>query len=136
MLSHRSHGSRHRVKNSSSIPRRRVNFRAAAFFCLDSWRQFCGRRSHNSAFRLAVPECKILATSSLRHHDHLKNHLVADGVIDRNSASLPSDVKSASPGSHGVDAIVDVVGAGRTQRDIFEALNPHGAKIYAPIYTG
>jgi NADPH:quinone reductase-like Zn-dependent oxidoreductase len=86
--------------------------------------------------RLAVPECKILATSSLRHHDHLKNYLGADGVIDRNSASMPSDVKSASPGSHGVDAIVDVVGAGRTQRDIFEALNPHGAKIYAQVWTG
>lgn len=85
---------------------------------------------------LAVPECKILATSSPRHHNHIKNYLGADDVIDRNSSSLPLDAKQATPGSQGVDAIIDVVGAGRTQRDIFEVLDPNGAKIYAQVWTG
>lgn len=86
--------------------------------------------------RLAVPRCRILATSSPRHHDHIKNYLGADELIDRNSVSLPLDAKRATPGAHGVDAIIDVVGAGRTQRDIFEALNPDGAKVYAQVWTG
>jgi NADPH:quinone reductase-like Zn-dependent oxidoreductase len=86
--------------------------------------------------RLAISECKILATSSTRHHNHLKNHLGVDEVIDRNSNSLPQDAKQATAGCQGVDAILDVVGAARTQRDIFEALNPSGPKIYAQVWTG
>lgn len=86
--------------------------------------------------RLAVPQCQIIATSSPKHHDHIKNYLGADMVINRNSDSLPSDAKRATPNEHGVDAIVDVVGAGRMQRDIFEALKPDGPKIYAQVWTG
>jgi NADPH:quinone reductase-like Zn-dependent oxidoreductase len=86
--------------------------------------------------RLAVPNCRIIATSSPRHHDHIKNYLGVDEVIDRHSSSLPQDAKQATAGCQGVDAILDVVGAGRTQRDIFEALNPSGTKIYAQVWTG
>lgn len=86
--------------------------------------------------RLAVPQCQILATSSPKHHDHIKNYLGTDAVIDRNSASLPLDAKRATPNEHGVDAIIDVVGAGRMQTDIFEALKPEGPRIYAQVWTG
>jgi NADPH:quinone reductase-like Zn-dependent oxidoreductase len=86
--------------------------------------------------RLAIPDCKILATSSTRHHDHLRNYLGVDEVIDRNSSSLPQDAKQATAGRQGVDAILDVVAAGRAQRDIFEALSPTGPKIYAQVWTG
>lgn len=86
--------------------------------------------------RLAIPGCRILATSSSRHHDYLKSHLGVDEAIHRNSSSLPQDVKQATRSCQGVDAILDVVGAGRTQRDVFEALNPNGPKIYAQVWTG
>lgn len=86
--------------------------------------------------RLAVPECIILATSSPKHHNHLTNSLGVNKVFDRNSANLSSDVKSASPGSRGVDAIIDAVGAGSTQCHIFETFNPDGPKRYAQVWTG
>ncbi|KAJ5811963.1 hypothetical protein N7474_008264 [Penicillium riverlandense] len=85
--------------------------------------------------RLAVPECLILATSSPKHHKHLTSILGADGAFDRNSTSLITEVKSAS-GSQGVDAIIDAVGAGSNQRNIFEAFNPSGPKKYAQVWTG
>jgi threonine dehydrogenase-like Zn-dependent dehydrogenase len=46
------------------------------------------------------------------------------------------DVKSATPGSRGVDAIIDTVGAGSTQRHIFEAFDTNGPKRYAQVWTG
>jgi NADPH:quinone reductase-like Zn-dependent oxidoreductase len=87
--------------------------------------------------RLAVPECKILVTSSLKHHNHLTN-LGADVVLDRNSAStsLIKDVKSASPEGKGVEAIIDTVGAGSTERWIFDAFDENGPKRYAQVWTG
>jgi threonine dehydrogenase-like Zn-dependent dehydrogenase len=86
--------------------------------------------------RLAVPDCTILATSSMKHHSHITATLGANKAIDRNSVSLATDVKLASPGSRGVDAIVDAVGAGRTERHIFEAFDPKGPKKYAQVWTG
>ncbi|KAK9363130.1 hypothetical protein V1504DRAFT_245552 [Lipomyces starkeyi] len=86
--------------------------------------------------RLAVPDCMILATSSPKNHSHITNTLGANGAIDRNSASLIMDVKLASPGSRGVDAIIDAVGAGSTQRHGFEAFNSNGPKRYAQVWTG
>ena len=85
--------------------------------------------------RLAVPDCTILTTSSPKHHSHIKT-LGADGAFDRNSASLITDVKSATPGCRGVDAILDLVGAGSTQRNIFEAFDANGPKKYAQVWTG
>ncbi|KAI9832426.1 MAG: hypothetical protein M1819_004415 [Sarea resinae] len=86
--------------------------------------------------RLAVPNCMIMATSSPKHHSHITNALGANGAFDRNSASLITEVRSASPGSRGVDAIIDLVGAGSTQRHIFEAFDPDGPKRYAQVWTG
>lgn len=86
--------------------------------------------------RLALPDCTILATSSPKHHSHLIKTLGASGVFDRNSASLIADVKSASPRSQGVDAIIDTVGAASMQRHIFEALDSNGPKKYAQVWTG
>jgi len=56
--------------------------------------------------------------------------------LDRNSTSLIADVKLASPGSRGVDAIIDTVGAGSTERHIFETFDPQGPKRYAQVWTG
>jgi NADPH:quinone reductase-like Zn-dependent oxidoreductase len=86
--------------------------------------------------RLATPDCTILATSSPKHHSHITNALGANKAFDRNSPSLITDVKSATPGSRGVDAIIDAVGAGSTQRHIFEAFDSSGPKRYAQVWTG
>ncbi|KAJ5580337.1 uncharacterized protein N7459_006322 [Penicillium hispanicum] len=86
--------------------------------------------------RLSVPECTILATSSSRHHAHLVNSLGVDRAFDRNSVSLVTDVKSATPDSKGVDAIIDAVGAGATERHVFETFDVTGPKKYAQVWTG
>jgi len=86
--------------------------------------------------RLAIPDCTILATSSPKHHSRITNKLGANKAFDRNSPSLIIDVKLATPGSRGVDAIIDTVGAGRTQRHIFEAFDTSGPKRYAQVWTG
>jgi len=86
--------------------------------------------------RLAVPDCTILVTSSPKNHRHITKTLGANRAFDRNSASLAMDVKAASPGSRGVDAIIDTVGAGSTQGNIFGAFDSNGPKRYAHVWTG
>jgi NADPH:quinone reductase-like Zn-dependent oxidoreductase len=83
-----------------------------------------------------MPSCRILATSSPKHHSHLTETLGADVAIDRSSASLADEVKAETAGSRGVDAILDVVGAGAMQRNIFNALSPDGPRRYAQVWTG
>ncbi|KAF2180868.1 GroES-like protein [Zopfia rhizophila CBS 207.26] len=84
--------------------------------------------------RLAVPDCRIFSTSSPKHHNHIVKTLGADEAFDRSSATLAEDVKSVSPRSRGVDAIVDVVGAGGPY--IFDTLNADGPRRYAQVWTG
>lgn len=86
--------------------------------------------------RLAVPGCKILTTSSIRHYDYIKDTLGADVVIDRWSESLVKDVKSQTPECRGVDAIIDAVGAGSLQSLVFETFDAQGPKKYAQVWTG
>lgn len=83
---------------------------------------------------LAVPDCKVIVTSSRKHHEHLTRYLGADRALDRNSLSLVDEVRSASVGSQGVDAIIDVVGA--ATEHIFDVLDPSGPKKYAQVWTG
>lgn len=85
--------------------------------------------------RLALPDCTILATSSPKNHAHITT-LGINKAIDRNSSTLITDVKSATPGSHGVEAIIDAVGAGSTERHIFGTFDPNGPKRYAQVWTG
>jgi len=84
---------------------------------------------------LAVPDCKILTTSSPKHHAHL-TALGVYKAFDRNSSTLIADIKSATPGSKGVDGIIDAVGAGATERHVFDAFAPEGPKKYAQVWTG
>lgn len=86
--------------------------------------------------RLAVPDCRILASSSSKHHKHLTDTLGADAAFDRNSTSLIEEVKAASPSSRGVEAIFDAVGAGSTEKNVFESFDPDGPKTYAQVWTG
>ncbi|KAJ5658884.1 hypothetical protein N7507_005335 [Penicillium longicatenatum] len=86
--------------------------------------------------RLAIPDCTILATSSPKHHAYLINYLGADHVLDRSSASLVTDVKAVTPNSQGVDVIIDVVGAGGMQPDVFNVLCKGGPQRYAQVWTG
>jgi threonine dehydrogenase-like Zn-dependent dehydrogenase len=86
--------------------------------------------------RLAIPDCTVLATSSPKHHSHITNKLGANKAFDRNSPSLIMDVKTATLGSRGVDAIIDTVGAGSTQRHLFEGFDSNGPKRYAQVWTG
>ncbi|KAM7211528.1 hypothetical protein V8F06_013078, partial [Rhypophila decipiens] len=58
--------------------------------------------------RFALPTCKILTTSPPKHHGHLTTVLDADGALDRNSSSLVADVRSATAGGKGVDAILSM----------------------------
>jgi NADPH:quinone reductase-like Zn-dependent oxidoreductase len=85
--------------------------------------------------RLAVPGCRIFATSSPRHHEYIRNTLAADCAFDRGSSSLVVEVKSTTPDSRGVDAIIDAVGAGGIQKNVFDVLD-QGPKKYAQVWTG
>ena len=86
--------------------------------------------------RLAAPHCTILTTSSPKHHYHLTANLGATAAYDRNSRSLIEDIKLATEGYRGVDAIIDAVGAASTDRRVFKAFDPHGFKRYAQVWTG
>ncbi|KAH7163586.1 putative alcohol dehydrogenase [Dactylonectria estremocensis] len=86
--------------------------------------------------RLAVPNCKIFTTSSPRHHAHITSTLGADRAFDRKSTSLVMDVRAESPGSLGVEAIIDAVGAGATEKHIFDTFDPNGPMRYAQVWTG
>ena len=86
--------------------------------------------------RLAFPTCTILATSSPKHHKHITDDLGADIALDRSSESLIAEIQSATKNLRGVDAIIDAVGAGSSQRHIFEAFDPSGPKRYAQVWTG
>lgn len=86
--------------------------------------------------RLAVPDCTILATSSLKHHEHITSVLGVHSAFDRSSTSLVTEIKSVTTGSRGVDAIIDTVGAGSTERHVFDAFDPNGPRRYAQVWTG
>jgi len=87
--------------------------------------------------RLAIPEYTILVTALQKHHNHLST-LGPTMTLDRSPlpASLISDVKATTPCSFRVDAIIDTIGAGSTERWIFDALSEKGAKRYAQVWTG
>ena len=84
---------------------------------------------------LALPSCRILTTASPKHHKHIAT-LGAASAFDRNSTSLISEIKAATSKSQGVDAIIDTVGAGATERHIFEAFDSNGPRRYAQVWTG
>ncbi|KAH7025670.1 chaperonin 10-like protein [Microdochium trichocladiopsis] len=87
--------------------------------------------------RLSLPpEATILATSSPRHHRHLEEYLGASKAVDRSSKSLVQDVQQLTPDGHGVDAIVDAVGAGAGSDGIFDVLRTDGLQRYAQVWTG
>jgi threonine dehydrogenase-like Zn-dependent dehydrogenase len=86
--------------------------------------------------RLSVPDCLILTTSSPKHHEYIRTILGADGAFDRDSSSLVEEVKTRTPKSQGVDAIIDAVGAGSTQKILFDTFDPSGPKRYAQVWTG
>lgn len=86
--------------------------------------------------RLVLPECRVLVTSSPKHHDHLTTTLGATVAFDRDSSELVQEVKAATPGHCGVEAIIDAVGAGRAHRHIFDTFTPDGPKRYAQVWTG
>lgn len=85
--------------------------------------------------RIAYPELPIFATSSLKYHAHLLS-LGANKLFDYKSPSLTGEVKSASPGGNGVDAIIDCVGSARQQTNIYGAFSPAGSKVLSSVLTG
>ena len=86
--------------------------------------------------RISLPNSTIFATSSPKHHNPIEGVLGANKAFDRSSVSLVEEVKSATPGGQGIDAIIDCVGAGATERHIFDVFDPSGAKKYAQVWTG
>ena len=85
--------------------------------------------------KVAVPGLTVLATASVKHHEWLMS-LGVDGSINRTSKTLVQDVKRASPEGRGVHAIFDAVGAGATERNVFETFDEAGPKKYAQVWTG
>jgi NADPH:quinone reductase-like Zn-dependent oxidoreductase len=85
---------------------------------------------------LALPQCQILVTASPKHHMHITEVLGAQMVFDRNSPSLIVDIRDATSNSNGVDAILDTVGAGASERHIFDTFRPDGPRRYAQVWTG
>lgn len=85
--------------------------------------------------RTAYPSLPILATSSAKHFARLRD-LGATYVVDYKSPSVVADLKAASPGAAGVEAIIDCVSAGASQTDISDVLDPAGPKKYAAVITG
>ena len=85
--------------------------------------------------RIAAPDCQILATAAPKHHALITGKLGAHKAINRASSSLAADVQAATRG-HGVDAILDAVGAGANERHIFDCLRADGPKRYAQVWTG
>jgi D-arabinose 1-dehydrogenase-like Zn-dependent alcohol dehydrogenase len=86
--------------------------------------------------RLALPGSKILVTASSKHHTIITERLGAHVALDRSSTSLIADIRDSTPASKGVDAILDTVGAGATERHIFQAFSVDGPKRYAQVWTG
>jgi NADPH:quinone reductase-like Zn-dependent oxidoreductase len=85
--------------------------------------------------RIAYPLLPIYATSSPKHHEHLAS-LGATKLFDYNSATVVSDIKNSTPESKGVDMIIDCVASGAVQKDVFDAFDPAGSKMYAASITG
>ncbi|KAJ5117916.1 hypothetical protein N7448_004432 [Penicillium atrosanguineum] len=83
--------------------------------------------------RLALPNARILTTSSAQHHKRLLS-LGATRTFER-TADI-SDIKAATPGGSGVDAILDSVAAASQQAAIFDALSHTGPKLYSQVMTG
>jgi threonine dehydrogenase-like Zn-dependent dehydrogenase len=63
-------------------------------------------------------------------------NLGVNKAFDRSSDVLIHNVKAATMDSKGVDAIIDAVGAGATERQVFEAFNKEGPQKYAQVWTG
>ena len=85
--------------------------------------------------RLVLPSATILTTSSPQHHAHLTS-LGATQAFDQKSSTLVEDIKRATPGGKGVEAIIDAVSSGATQTAVFDTLSAEGSREYAEVVTG
>jgi NADPH:quinone reductase-like Zn-dependent oxidoreductase len=85
--------------------------------------------------RQSLPSATIIATSSPAHNERLKR-LGATAVVDYKAPTLVADIKAATPGGKGVDAIIDAVASGASEAGIFDALRQDGPKKYAEVATG
>ena len=85
--------------------------------------------------RIAYPSLPIFTTSSPTHHKTLIS-LGATKAFDYHSTTLVADIKSATPGLSGVDMIIDCVGSGSQQTDIFQVFDPSQSKLYSSVFTG
>jgi NADPH:quinone reductase-like Zn-dependent oxidoreductase len=87
--------------------------------------------------RLAAPALQVLTTASQSHHPQLIS-LGATACIDRASPDIVRDVRAASAGGVGVDAILDAVGGAsdENQPSLFDTLRPGGPKMYSAVFTG
>ena len=83
--------------------------------------------------RQALPDANILTTSSAQHHEHLVA-LGATQAFER-TAEI-ADIKAATPGGAGVDAILDSVAAAASRDSIFDVLSSSGPKLYSQVMTG
>jgi NADPH:quinone reductase-like Zn-dependent oxidoreductase len=85
--------------------------------------------------RLALPSATILTTSSAKHHTHLIS-LGASKCFERCAQGNTADIKIATPGGLGVDAILDTVQAAAGQQAVFTSLSLSGPMLYSQVRTG
>ena len=85
--------------------------------------------------RIAYPTLPIFVTSSPKHFQRLEA-LGASRVFDYHSQSVVFEVKNASPGGHGVEAVIDCVGAATDMDNIAEIFDPKADKKLASVLTG
>lgn len=82
---------------------------------------------------LTLPSAVIIATSSSKHHTHLKT-LGAAATVDYKSPRVASEIMDNSPGGRGVDAIVDLVNGVAFNSVLLQTLT--GLKLFAELAAG
>lgn len=82
---------------------------------------------------LTLPSAVIIATSSSKHHAHLKA-LGAAAAVDYKSLQVAREIMDNSPGGRGVDAIVDLVNGVASNRELLQTLT--GLKLFAELAAG
>ena len=86
--------------------------------------------------RTAHPSLPILATSSAKHHAHLRALGATQAFDYRAAGDVVGDIRAASPGGRGVDMVIDCVSAGVTQEGVEGVLDRDGAMKYAEVLAG
>ncbi|KAI9725301.1 MAG: hypothetical protein M1828_003316 [Chrysothrix sp. TS-e1954] len=85
--------------------------------------------------RNALPDTTILTTSSAKHWSLNKRNGASES-FDQKSAQLVDDIRAATPGGKGVQAILDPVNGLAVNNALFNVFDSDGPKALAEVVTG